>query len=368
MKRVKRVILIVLDGFGAGETSDASLFGDSGAYTSKHIFQASPKIKAPFLKYHGLLAESHQNILVPEHPNKDTLSGLYELMGVVYPKLPTFPEGFSHQDIFTLEHLLDRKIIGNYPSSGTKIIQSLGPEHIDQGSLIVYTSSDSVFQIAAHQEVIPLSQLYFYCKLVRSFYHSTQPIGRIIARPFVGSKSQGFTRTPYRKDFPYIHPQENLLHFLKKQNITIYANHVIDNLFPGLIDQKITCQDDRHCLYELNKLLSGSSEQASFYFVDLEDLDMLYGHRRDLPAYVNALEQIDPLLNKLYQSLSKEDLLIITADHGNDPTFQNHTDHTREHVPYLVYQSQTPLSKGKVQGMSWISDLIRDFFIENNVN
>lgn len=363
MIQTKRVILIVLDGFGAGETDDASSFGDTGAYTSRHILQKFPSLHAPFLMSHGLLAKTHKDILVPEHPNKDTLSGLYELMGVVYPKLPTFPEGFSPTDIFTLETLLDRQIIGNYPSSGTEIIQTLGAQHMDSGSLIVYTSSDSVFQIAAHQEVVSLSQLFYYCTMVRNYYHSTQPIGRIIARPFIGSKEHGFTRTPYRKDFPYVHPKEHLLHFLQSLNVEIFGNHVIKNLFPGLLHHVIPCRDDQSCLHKLTDLLSEPVNKSAFYFVDLEDLDMLYGHRRDLPGYARALEGIDPLLLQIQRMLKKDDLLIITADHGNDPSFMLHTDHTRENVPYLILDHQKSLSRGKVLGMHWIADLVRSFFM-----
>jgi phosphopentomutase len=368
MKLTKRVILIVLDGFGAGETTDASLFGDSGAYTSKHILQGCPSINAPFLRSHGLLAESHQDVLVPKHPNKDTLSGLYELMGVVYPKLPTFPKGFSPEDINSLETLLDRPIIGNLASSGTQILQILGSEHMNQGSLIVYTSSDSVFQIAAHQEIVSLSQLYYYCMLVRNYYNSSQPIGRVIARPFIGNQAQGFTRTPYRKDFPYIHPQENLLHFLAKQKIEIFGNHVVENLFPGQIHHGLLAHNDQNCLSELIQLLSKPLDFPAFYFVDLEDLDMLYGHRRNLPGYARALECIDPMLKQIHESLTKDDLLIITADHGNDPTFLTHTDHTRENVPYSILDFEKKLSEGKVDGMHWISDLIRNFFSDVHAN
>jgi phosphopentomutase len=368
MRQTKRVILIVLDGFGAGEADDAASFGDSGAYTSRHILQKYPSIGAPFLRSHGLLAETHTDILVPEHPNKDTLSGLYELMGVVYPKLPTFPEGFPPKDIFTLETLLDRQIIGNYPSSGTEIIQSLGSQHMDSGSLIVYTSSDSVFQMAAHQELVSLSQLYYYCTLVRNFYHSAQPIGRIIARPFSGSIEHGFKRTPYRKDFPYIHPKQHLLHFLQSLDVEIFGNHVIENLFPGLLHHVMPCHDDQSCLHSLTELLSEPVNNSAFYFVDLEDLDMLYGHRRDLPGYARALESIDPLLEQIQRMLNDGDLLIITADHGNDPSFMLHTDHTRENVPYLILDHQKSLHKGKVLGMHWIADLVHGFFTNTHAS
>jgi phosphopentomutase len=362
MRHAKRVILIVLDGFGAGETEDAHQFGDEGAYTSRHILEKHPEIKAPFLLSHGLLSSSHSDFLVPEHPNKDTLSGLYELMGLVFPKLPTFPKGFPASDINNLEILLHRNIIGNYPASGTQIIQALGPQHMSSSNLIVYTSSDSVFQIAAHQEVIALSQLYYYCSLVRNYFHESNPIGRIIARPFVGSEQLGFIRTPNRKDFPYIPPQKHLLHFLQQKDIQLFGNRVIENMFPNLLNFPMEGKEDVSCLNELINLLSKPSDHSALYFVDLEDLDMLYGHRRDVPAYASALEQIDPLLATIENLLSKDDMLIITADHGNDPSFMLHTDHTRENVPYLILEHKKPIRKGKVHGMHWISDLIRNFY------
>lgn len=368
MRHAKRVILVVLDGFGAGETKDAHHFGDEGAYTSRHILQKHPDLKAPFLTSRGLLANSHSDVLVPEHPNKDTLSGLYELMGVVVPKLPTFPKGFPINDISNLEVLLHRNIIGNYPASGTQIIQSLGPQHISSGDLIVYTSSDSVFQIAAHQEVLSLSHLYYYCSLVRNYFHEKLPIGRIIARPFIGSIEHGFSRTPYRKDFPFIPPQQHLLHSLQQLEVKLYGNRVIENMFPNLLDYPMEGKDDLSCLAELISLLSKPSDQSAFYFVDLEDLDMLYGHRRDVSAYASALEKIDPLLATIENLLSKDDLLIITADHGNDPSFMLHTDHTRENVPYLVLNHKKSIRKGEVHGMKWISELIRSFYQTDDTN
>jgi phosphopentomutase len=363
MNTQKRVILIVLDGFGAGETTDAANFNDTGAYTSRHILEAYPRINAPFMLSHGLLGYEHSDILIPEHPNKDTLSGLYELMGLVYPKLPTFPKGFPLDDIATIENLISKKIIGNYPCSGTDILHTLGEEHLHSQHLIVYTSSDSVFQIAAHQEMISVSLLYYYCTIIREYFNQKLPVGRVIARPFLGSKASDFYRTVYRKDFPFIPDKLHVLHRLIDLNITLAGNHVINQLFPGLLHQTIEGKCDISNLNSLIAELQLPAKNAAFYFVDLEDLDMHYGHRRDIKGYAEALEKIDQKLIRITELMSSEDLLIISADHGNDPAFSGHTDHTRENVPYLIMDgSGKNYAQGPVKGMHWIADKILEFF------
>ncbi len=363
MNNHKRVILIILDGFGAGESDDAINFGDSGAYTSRRIFDSFPDIHAPFFKQYGLLSSHHKDVLVPQNPNKDTLSGLYELMGLVYPRLPTFPQGFSPSDIHNIKVLTGREVVGNCPKSGTQIIQELGQVHLSTGNLIIYTSQDSVLQVAAHQEVIDLSTLYFYCMLIRKYFDENMPIGRIIARPFLGSMTQGFYRTAYRKDFPYIPTKNHLLHDLKQQQVCIKGNHVVQNMFPHLLDQLIPGKNDLDCMKNLMNELSADPVQDTFYFIDLEDLDMLYAHRRDLAGYAKALEALDPYFIELKKALTPKDLLLISADHGNDPGFSNHTDHTREKVPYLILNHDNKTtSLGEIQGMSFIAQQIHQFF------
>ncbi len=356
-------MLIVLDGFGAGETEDAHEFGDEGSYTSSHVLTSRPNIHAPFLLSHGLLAHQHTDIIAPENPNKDTLTGLYELMGLVYPKLPTFHEGFSTNHIQEIETLISRSIIGNYPSSGTEIIKVLGEEHLHTGNVIVYTSSDSVFQLAAHQEVVSVSLLYYYCTLIRKYFDGLVPVGRIIARPFLGNNSNCFYRTPHRKDFPYIPPQKHLLDKLLSNHINVIGNHVIDHLFPSKLSKVLPGKTDLECLNSLMQDMQSNHDSSCFYFIDLEELDMKYGHRRDPEGYANALEKLDPLLCKVSSMLEDDDLLIITADHGNDPVFTRHTNHTREYVPYLVISgSGKRESHGHIRGMSWIAQRIELFF------
>jgi phosphopentomutase len=266
---------------------------------------------------------------------KDTMAGHWEMMGLIVDKpFPTFPHGFP-------EELLQKfykasgayRVLGNKAASGTEIIAELGEEHIKTGFPIVYTSADSVFQIAAHEEIIPVPRLYDTCEKTRKIcdeYH----IGRVIARPFVGQKGN-FTRTPNRKDYPMLPPAETALDMLKKNGIPVTGIGKIEDIYAGQgITRAIHTKNNNHGMACLMDELSIT--RKGLIFINLVDFDMAYGHRRDAEGYANALEEFDRGLGELLPRLSKDDLLIITADHGCDPTFHG-TDHTREHVPLLAY-------------------------------
>ncbi|NLC33080.1 MAG: phosphopentomutase [Clostridiales bacterium] len=344
---MKRVLLVVLDSVGAGALPDAQMYGDVGANTLGNIAKAMP-LRLPNMNAMGF---SHiPNIhLEPLHdakgaygkmaevsPGKDTTTGHWEMAGIQLEKaFPTFPDGFDQELINKFEEAIGTKTLGNYASSGTVILDKLGEEHMRTGYPIVYTSADSVFQIAAHENIIPLEKLYEMCEIARSMLTGRYAVGRVIARPFVGEKSGAFTRTKGRKDFSLEPTGDTILDVLKENGHEVLGVGKIEDIFNhrGLTGSNHAAGNPA-CIDAIVDFMSKPFD--GLCFANLVDTDMVYGHRRDVKGYRDALEYFDGRLPELTSLMGHEDLLIITADHGCDPTFHG-TDHTREYVPLLVW-------------------------------
>lgn len=348
----KKVVLIVLDSVGIGELPDAALYDDVGADTLGHVItRCSPHLP-------NMMAMGLGNIdgaafpgavekpcaaygkMREQSPGKDTTTGHWEIAGAVLDQpFPTFPDGFPEDFLEEFEKAVGRDVIGNYAASGTEIIKELGEEQLASGSLIVYTSADSVFQIAANEEIIPLEELYRDCEIARKMLTGVLEVGRVIARPFVGETSEEFRRTGARRDFS-AEPPTTMCDLIAASGRTVYAIGKIEDIFAH---KGIT--KSNHAAGNPACIEAALSAQAEDYegllFVNLVDTDMIYGHRRDVQGYADALAAFDAALPKFFEQLGPEDLLIITADHGCDPTFKG-TDHTREYIPLLVYGKFLP--------------------------
>jgi len=343
----ERVIWIVLDSVGIGEMPDAAQYGDAGSDTLGHIAQ-SRKLHLNNLCRLGLGNIRPFERLPPEaapigaygkcalaSPGKDTTTGHWEMAGIHLAKpFPVYPHGFPPEVMDEFERRIGRATVGNKAASGTEIIEELGEEHIRTGSPIVYTSADSVFQVAAHEEVIPLYELYKICETAREILRGKHEVGRVIARPFVGSPG-AFTRTPNRHDYAVPPPKGMLLDRLQERGVEVFAVGKIFDVFlgRGIRDYEKTKSNAdgmEKTLQAMDSLASG------MIFVNLVDFDQLYGHRNDVEGYARALEAVDDWLPSLESRLRPGDLLILTADHGCDPTTKS-TDHSREYVPLLVY-------------------------------
>jgi len=352
MSKFKRIFVIVTDSVGAGEAKDASKYNDQGANTWKHLSYSKKDFSVPTLKKLGIGNITDINNTPPqEHPiasfgkmeelsvGKDTLTGHWEMMGLeVLTPFPAFTEtGFPKELIEKLEKETNRKVIGNISASGTEIIKQLGEEHMKTGSIIVYTSADSVLQIAAHEDIIPVKELYRICEIARkiTLENPKWMVGRIIARPFIGTDKSNFTRTSNRHDYAVKPFGKTTLNFLQDNNYDVIAVGKINDIFDGQgITQtfKTKSNDDgMNITMDIAK-----KDFHGLCFVNLVDFDSMYGHRRDPIGYANCIEQFDYKLSQLLPLINDEDLLIITADHGNDPIHHG-TDHTRENVPLLVY-------------------------------
>lgn len=346
--KFKRIFLIVLDSLGVGEALDASNYGDTGANTLGHINEKCP-LFIPNLTKLGFLntinmsnnenTEGYYTIARPTNKGKDTLSGHYEIMGVrcTYT-FPTFIEtGFPEELIQMIEKYTGRKVIGNIAASGTEIIKELGERHMQTGELIVYTSSDSVLQIAAHENVIPLEELYKICEIVRKITATNDSIrvGRVIARPFIGDNKDNFTRTSNRKDFALDPPMKSVLEKLEEKKLSVISIGKIYDIFNGKgITKKITSSNNKDGVDKILDIMD--KKFTGLCFANLNDFDTLYGHRRNVLGYAKAIEELDVEIPVLLNKLNNDDLLIITADHGNDPTYKG-TDHTRENTPVIIY-------------------------------
>lgn len=345
--KFKRVFLIVCDSLGAGEAIDASNYGDVGACTLGHINERA-NLFVPNLKKLGFLntvtmsandeVEGYYTIARPTNKGKDTLSGHYEIAGVRCSyAFPTFPEGFPEDLIKEIEKQSGRKVIGNIPASGTEIIKNLGEQQMQTGELIVYTSADSVLQVAAHEDIIPLAELYEICEKIRAIVNTKDEwrVGRIIARPYKGSNSLDFTRTSNRRDFACDPPSKSILEKIEEKKMSVISIGKIYDIFNGKgITKKVTSANNKDGVDKLLDIMD--KKFTGLCFANLNDFDTLYGHRRDVNGYARAIEELDVEIPMILNKLNNDDLLIITADHGNDPTFKG-SDHTRENTPVLIY-------------------------------
>ncbi len=344
---MKRVFLIVLDSCGIGAAPDAAAFGDSGSHTLRRI-SASPQFCADTLCSLGLGHIDGQDYL-PAAPSplaavarmtersagKDTTIGHWEIAGILSPQpLPTYPEGFPAEVLETFSAATGRGVLCNRPYSGTQVIRDYGEEHLRTGDLIVYTSADSVFQIAAHEDIVPPEQLYEYCRAARKILQGEHGVGRVIARPFVGNAPE-FVRTANRRDFSLLPPRDTLLDALAAAGQTVWAVGKIDDIFAG---RGVTRSTLTHSNEEGMAVAMEAVDTAfqGLCFINLVDFDSQYGHRQDVDGYATALAAFDRWLPGFMQRMKPEDLLVITADHGCDPG-DTHTDHTREYTPLLVY-------------------------------
>lgn len=344
----KRIFLIVLDSVGINHAKDSDKFNDIGANTLLHTIETT-KVDLPNLKKFGLLnlvndtnepSEAYYMRGEEISNGKDTLTGHLEMMGIE-TKIPfkTFTEtGFPKELIEEIEKQTGYKVIGNKNASGTEIIKELGEEHLKTGSLIVYTSADSVLQIASHEEIVPLPKLYEICEIVRKITLADEvKVGRIIARPFIGKVGE-FVRTANRHDYALSPNGKTVLDYLKNDRFDVISIGKISDIFNGCgITESIKTKSNLDGINQIIKTMN--KDFNGLCFVNLNDFDSLYGHRRDARGYANALLEFDNHLEEIVNSLHNDDLLIITADHGNDPTFKG-TDHTRENVPVLVYSKR----------------------------
>jgi phosphopentomutase len=345
---IQRVILIVLDSVGIGEAPDAAAYGDVGSHTLGNIAQAVDGLHMPNMESMGLANIAILDGMKPQlspsaaygkmaeiSSGKDTTTGHWELAGIhLHSSFPVYPDGFSADVMARYEAETGRGWLGNYPASGTAIIEELGAEHLTTGKTIVYTSADSVFQIAAHEDVIPPKELYEICKIARAILRGEHEVGRVIARPFVGTPG-AFERTGNRRDFSVLPPEPTLLDTLKDAGRMVYAVGKIEDIFAG---QGITAAvHTENNMDGVDQTLAAMREQyeQGLIFTNLVDFDAKFGHRNNPHGYADALAEFDRRIPELMAALRPDDVLILTADHGNDPTFPG-TDHTREYVPLLV--------------------------------
>ncbi len=345
---VLRVVLIVLDSVGVGALPDAADYGDVGSNTLANTARAVGGLRLPHLEALGLgqITEIQGVPPAPQplgaygrmaeaSPAKDTTVGHWELAGLIAPRpLPTYPNGFPPDLVREFERRIGRKVLGNYPASGTVIIEALGAEHLRTGRPILYTSADSVFQVAAHEEVIPLEELYRICQIARELLQGEHAVGRVIARPFVGEPGR-FVRTANRHDWSLLPPGETILDRLKAAGYAVQAVGKIEDIFAGRgITEAEHTTDNMHGVDVTLRFMAAG--RPGLIWANLVDLDMRWGHRNNPRAYADGLEAFDARLPELYAAMRPDDLLILTADHGCDPTTPS-TDHSREYVPLLVY-------------------------------
>jgi phosphopentomutase len=343
-----RIVLIVLDGAGIGAMPDAPEWGDAGSDTFGHILE-SRQLQLPNLQRIGLANIRPLQGLPPlDRPDgsygrcalrsngKDTTTGHWEMAGIILERaFPTYPNGFPQTVIDRFVKETDVPgVLGNIPASGTEIIKVLGEEHVKTKKPIVYTSADSVFQIAAHEEVIPLTRLYEMCESARRILDGEHKVGRVIARPFLGDPG-GFYRTENRHDYAVPPPRENLLSALADEDLDVVCIGKIASIYDSVgVTKDLHAKNNEQSVDQTIAALNESSR--GLIFSNLVDFDMLYGHRRDTEGYAKALERFDVRLPEMQKAMRDDDLMMITADHGNDPTFPG-TDHTREYAPLLVY-------------------------------
>lgn len=375
----KRIFLIVLDSFGVGEAPDSKDFGDEGSDTLRSVSQ-SKECDMTLLKKMGIFnidGIMYENGV--ESPiaafgkaqevskGKDTTIGHWEIGGIISETpFPTYPNGFPEDVIKEFSKQTGRDVLCNKPYSGTEVIKVYGEEHIETGALIVYTSADSVFQIAAHEDVVPVKELYKYCEIARKILTGKNAVARVIARPFVG-KYPNFTRTSNRHDFSLVPPKDTMLNYLQKEKFDVISVGKINDIFAGSgITESTRTTGNTNGMEVTMKMLE--KDFTGLCFVNLVDYDMLYGHRNDVDGYARAITEFDKWLTGFIEKLREDDLLIITADHGCDPATPS-TDHSREYIPIIMYgKNVEPRNLGIRKTYADIAKTVLDNFnIENDL-
>lgn len=370
----KRVFLIVLDSFGIGRMEDAGEYGDGDVNTLRSVYK-SPYFAMPNMAKMGLFnidgvtvgeKESHPTAayarMKEASRGKDTTIGHWEIAGIYSGKpLPTYPEGFPQEVLDRFSAETGRGVLCNKPYSGTEVIKEYGDEHVKTGKLIVYTSADSVFQIAAHEDVVPVEELYRYCEIARKILAGEHGVGRVIARPFIGSDGV-YTRTPRRHDFSLMPPAVTMLDQLKEAGKSVIGVGKIKDIFAGkgiteYVYTKGNAEGIERTLEYLEKDFEG------LCFINLVDYDSLYGHRNDVDGYAKALAYFDEMLPRIQAGLRENDLLMITADHGCDPGYHLSTDHSREYTPWLIYgRNVEPVNYGTRETFADIGATVLKYF------
>ncbi len=355
---MKRVFLIVLDSYGCGEMPDAKDFGDEGSSTVRSV-ATSKFFEAPNLRKMGLYNIDGVDLLPKEEnpsgiycrcaevsKGKDTTLGHWEIAGVQsLSPMPTYPDGFPKEVLDEFSKAVGRGVLCNKPYSGTEVIKDYGDEHVKTGDLIVYTSADSVFQIAAHEDVVPLEELYDICRKARKILVGKHGVGRVIARPFIGSNGN-YTRTSHRHDFSLEPPSVTMLDQLKEAGKDVLAVGKINDIFAGKgITEYVYTSDNADGIEKTLQWMDRDFD--GICFTNLVDTDMIYGHRRDIDGYAKAISYFDSKLPEMISKLKDDDVIMITADHGCDPGYTKTTDHTREYIPLLMYGKKvTPKNLG----------------------
>lgn len=371
---MKRVFLIVLDSFGIGEMEDAEMYGDKGTNTLRSV-SSSSSFSMPNMRALGLFnidgVTCGEGVKAPQariarmkeaSKGKDTTIGHWEIAGIISAQpLPTYPEGFPEEILASFRQATGRGVLCNRPYSGTEVIKDYGDEHVRTGDLIVYTSADSVFQIAAHEDVVPVETLYEYCRMARKILQGKHGVGRVIARPFAG-ESGNYTRTPKRHDFSLEPPAVTMLDQLKSAGRDVISVGKIKDIFAGRgITEAVYTKGNEEGIERTLEYLERDFE--GLCFVNLVDYDMLYGHRNDIDGYARALTYFDRQLPEILSRLREDDILMITADHGCDPGYTVSTDHSREHTPFLMYGKKvTPDNLGTRDTFADIGATVLAFF------
>ena len=367
----KRFFLIVLDSYGVGELPDAYLWHDEGSNTLGAI-RNHPNFNCPELKKFGLFnidgvgggvqePKASYCKMAEKSMGKDTTIGHWEIAGIISPEpLPTYPDGFPEEIIKEFEKKTGRKVICNKPYSGTEVIKDYGKEHVETGALIVYTSADSVFQIAAHEDVVPVEKLYEYCETARKMLVGKHGVGRVIARPFNGEYP--YARTSNRHDFSLLPPADTMINLLKNAGYDTISVGKIYDIFAGSgISESHRTTSNTHGM-QVTKELQGKDFNG-LCFVNLVDFDMKYGHRNDVPGYAAASTEFDAFLTEFIKDMREDDVLLITADHGCDPATPS-TDHSREYTPMLIYGKsiKSGVNLGTRSSFSDISATVLEYF------
>jgi phosphopentomutase len=378
----RKVVLVVLDSVGIGELPDAELYGDKGSNTLGNIAKHVKGFSIPNLEALGIGSiEGVENLIKCENPEgiygrcselskgKDTITGHWEMAGVILETpLQTYPNGFPKEIMDEFEAKIGRKTLGNVVASGTAIIEELGEEHIRTGYPIIYTSADSVFQIAANEDIIPLEELYNMCQIAREMLVGDRMVGRVIARPFKGMKKGEFVRTANRHDYALEPFNKTALEYVSEAGLPMVAVGKIKDIFTGKgVTESVSIKDNMDGVEKTLQMMKSHSN--GFIFTNLVDFDMKFGHRNDVEGYAKALEEFDDILPEIKEALGDNDVLIITADHGCDPTTES-TDHSREYVPVLVYgrNLKEDINLGTRNGFCDIGKTVLDLLdIENDL-